>query len=168
MTHLVPTPAVPIVTRLEKHSFLDDRQSRARLTFVVSKLFVIVLAFAVAFAVGICPCGLALAAEAVGSVGHVHAVAATVPHCQNCSGGDHKSSESDQNAPDPQKCSSVVSGDLPSSPTVPAALLAIPAVVQPLPGDETVRFASVVHEETARPGLPPPPTLLNLFCSLLA
>ena len=132
----------------------------------MAKCSSILLTLIVAFAVGMCPCGLRLVVDQA-----ITTVASIVPGqtakvtCPACA-GKHQPSGSDHNAPDPQRCATTVTSDLPSSPTQAPVMAAMP-----VPFELLIVVADLVRPVGERggflhAGLPEPPTLLNLGCCL--
>lgn len=130
--------------------------------------FIIILMLAVAFAVGVCPCGLALTlTTATHDLLPSQIASAEREHASPCCStkGEAQSHPANQPA-DPEACAATVSGDLPAEPTVTPAIVAIPCIIE-LPIDSLRRPRLFTFlSERRHTGLPPPPTLLNLSCSL--
>ena len=133
----------------------------------MARLTSISLILIAALAVGMCPCGLRLVVDRAMTM-----VASIVPGktakvtCPACAGKQHQPSGSDRNAPDPQRCTTAVTSDLPSSPTQAPVMAAMP-----VPFELLIVVADPVRPVGERggflhAGLPEPPTLLNLGCCL--
>ena len=132
----------------------------------VARLTSILVILIAALAVGMCPCGLRLVVDRamtiVASIGPSPTAKITCPACA----GKNQSSRSDHNAPDPQRCATAVTSDLPSSPTQAPIVAALP-----VPFELVIVVAAPVRPVCERRaflhvGLPEPPTLLNLGCCL--
>jgi hypothetical protein len=134
---------------------------------VPAKLISIILSLVVTFAVGVCPCGLALFANHAAEVlSHRTAVASSLVACPACATKKSHSSNSNHNSGDSQRCASTVSGELPNFQTHAPALAALPAIMRPVAIIGTVYVPVAMFGEVEHPGLVPPPTLLNLSCCL--
>ena len=134
-----------------------------------SRCLAILLTLAVMLAVGVCPCGRAwMAGRLVGALMPVASAAGADGrgHCPACHGGDRGSPRPDRNAPDPRLCAATVSGDVPSVPVGVPAVDVTPAIFQPVVVLALLNRVVVDRDTLLRPGLPPPPTLLNLSCCL--
>ena len=132
----------------------------------VARLTSILLVLIAALAVGMCPCGLRLVVDRamtmVVSIGPGPTAKITCPACV----GKNQSSRSDHNAPDPQRCATAVTSDLPSSPTQAPVIAALPVpfelvIVAADPVRPVCERGAILHV-----GRPEPPTLLNLGCCL--
>jgi hypothetical protein len=163
-----PAPAVRNRGKIAPRRLTNvERQRYARL--VRSRLLVILLLVAVTMAVGVCPCGRALILNRLSHVISPVAAAATTAvrsRCPACHLGDRQPQGQDHDAPDARRCSDTVSGDLPAAATHAPVLDAAPAVFQPLFVDPLPHGSAARNDQSLRAGLPPPPTLLSLSCSL--
>ncbi len=131
-----------------------------------SRLFIILLTVAVTLAVGVCPCGRALMIGRL--AGALFPVAASSEPtvrgpCPACHGGDPRS---DPGSPDARRCAASVAGDVPAVPVAVPAVDVTPAAFQPAALPPRLDRAVADRDRLLRPGLPPPPTLLNLACCL--
>lgn len=134
---------------------------------MLPKPLIILLTLAVAFAVGVCPCGLELVLGRVtGAMTRIAAVKPARPHCSACVSEDQKSSGSEHDSRSADRCATVVSGEMPTTPDVAPIHIAVPPVVRPMILAVDVVRSTPPPEQTLCSGLPPPPTLFDLGCCL--
>jgi hypothetical protein len=134
---------------------------------VLRHVLAILVALSVAFANGVCPCGLAFVVKGVaawhGATAEGRVVHRACPACQR--EGRNPDSDSGQK-PNVEQCALMVSGDVPTTSSA-----AIPALdVVPVFFSFPVADASVPFHAFDRVGFLhswlSPPTLLNLACCL--
>jgi hypothetical protein len=125
----------------------------------------IFLTLAIMFANGVCPCGLALQVQGLLQPFSSHRVVAFAapagcPMCQH----DRRSSDSSNNQPVPNRCSQMVSGDVPA-PAIgaPSHDLNCTLLVSIQPA---VIHVAVFQQQQHPPAYSssPPPTLVGLSC----
>jgi len=125
----------------------------------------IFLSLIVAFAVGICPCGMGvLMARAGGEIVRSSSSSPSCPAC--CSQKNQEKHSKDCGESGPQKCATAISADVPSGhATAPTVHAQVAILIASMPLIENSVQSRRLSDAFAELSPSPPPTLLALSCS---